>query len=325
MTPRRLGVLVLTLSIIGGLVPPTSGALLSIKCQAGKARASGKHALCRQKAEGSFAKSGNSQRYADALATCEAKYNLAWLRLEAGAAASGTACPSTGDGTAIKGVIDAHTTSIAGALAGGLLTDCPADLATCLAVPKAQLLKTGQASCFDDTGAAIPCSGTGQDGDVQAGLAPSHTDNGDGTVTDNHSGLMWEKKSRDGGLHDMFLNVSWSDAFAHVQNLNATSFAGYNDWRLPNINELIGLVDFGTQAPAVSSAFNTKCTLGCTVTTCSCTSGAYHYWSSTSGNPPMALAVSFYDGTVQAWWKSGDSPWYDPDLPVYARAVRGGS
>ena len=45
--------------------------------------------------------------------------------------------------------------------------------------------------------------GPGSDGDVQAGATLSYTDNGDGTMTDNNTGLMWEKKDDAGGIHDM--------------------------------------------------------------------------------------------------------------------------
>ena len=57
-------------------------------------------------------------------------------------------------------------------------------------------------TCFPATGETTP-HGPGSDGDVQAGLALSYTDNGDGTITDNNTGLMWEKKDDSGGIHDM--------------------------------------------------------------------------------------------------------------------------
>ena len=54
--------------------------------------------------------------------------------------------------------------------------------------------KTGQFLCYDNEGNVIDCAGTGQDGDLQMGRAspdPRFTDNGDGTVTDNLTGLIW--------------------------------------------------------------------------------------------------------------------------------------
>ena len=55
------------------------------------------------------------------------------------------------------------------------------------------LPKTGQTKCYETIGVEIPCAGTGQDGEIQAGVTwpePRFTDHGDGTVTDNLTGLM---------------------------------------------------------------------------------------------------------------------------------------
>ncbi|MBN1913791.1 MAG: DUF1566 domain-containing protein [Candidatus Omnitrophica bacterium] len=57
-------------------------------------------------------------------------------------------------------------------------------------------------------------------------------DNGDGTVTDMNSGLMWKK--------DEGPNLNWEEAMKHCQELN---LAGYNDWRLPTIREIGSLLD----------------------------------------------------------------------------------
>jgi hypothetical protein len=63
-------------------------------------------------------------------------------------------------------------------------------------------------------------------------------DNGDGTITDLATGLMWQKPD-DGITRD------WQEALAYAENL---IFAGYNDWRLPNAKELQSIVDY-TRAP----------------------------------------------------------------------------
>src|SRR5207244_11210691 len=111
---------------------------------------------------------------------------------------------------------------------------------------------------------------------LQKGAPLSYTDNGDGTITDNNTGLMWEKLSMDGSVHDVSNTYTWANAFAqHVATLNGTSFAGHTDWRVPNVKELQNIV------PAVSPAFNNNCTSGCTVLTCSCTASS-GYWSSTT-------------------------------------------
>src|SRR2546422_4574104 len=108
-----------------------------------------------------------------------------------------------------------------------------------------QLPATGQTTCWDSSGNVIPCAGTGQDGDLQKGAPLSYTDNGDGTITDNNTGLMWEKLSMDGSVHDVSNTYTWANAFAqHVATLNGTSFAGHNDWRMPNVKELESLMNY---------------------------------------------------------------------------------
>src|SRR5205809_7774747 len=70
-------------------------------------------------------------------------------------------------------------------------------------------------------------SHAGDDGDIQAGATLSYTDNGDGTITDNNTCLMWEKKSDNPGIHNVALIYTWDNAFdVHVATLNATNFAG---------------------------------------------------------------------------------------------------
>src|SRR5206468_4130957 len=104
---------------------------------------------------------------------------------------------------------------------------------------------TGQTTCWDSSGAVIPCAGTGQDGDMRAGVPLSYTDNGDGAITDNNTGLVWGKLSWDGSIHDVFNFYKWGDAFAvHVATLNSMRFAGHADWRLPNAKELLSIVNY---------------------------------------------------------------------------------
>ena len=107
------------------------------------------------------------------------------------------------------------------------------------------LPKTGQTSCWDSGGNAVACTGTGKDGDVQAGVPVKYVDGGNGTITDQVTNLTWEKKSKDGTFNDFRLIYTWDDAFrVHVATLNAQRFGGYNDWRLPNIRELLSLVNY---------------------------------------------------------------------------------
>jgi len=114
------------------------------------------------------------------------------------------------------------------------------------------LPKTGQTTCYN----ARECEGTGQDGEIQAGVAwpaPRFTDNGDGTITDNLTGLMWLK---DGNC---FSDMPWQEALDKVSDLNANAgaytcggyTATYNDWVLPNVNELESLINAEEPDPAV--------------------------------------------------------------------------
>jgi hypothetical protein len=179
-------------------------------------------------------------------------------------------------------------------------------------------IETGQALCYNGEGDTIPCAGTGQDGELKKGIAPSFTDNGDGTITDNNTGLMWEKLSDDGSIHDYDEGLyTWEEAFSvKIAELNSTSFAGHNDWRLPNLNELETIRNLGTQSPAVNSIFKTACTFDCTVLTCSCTVDDA-YWTSTTYvlDEISAWTVYFDDGDTYASGK---------DIENFVRAVRGG-
>lgn len=72
----------------------------------------------------------------------------------------------------------------------------------------------------------------GQDAHREINL-PSYTDNGDGTVTDNITGLMWQQNMGD--------QISYSDA---VSKADTMTLGGYSDWRVPTIKELYSLIQF---------------------------------------------------------------------------------
>lgn len=186
------------------------------------------------------------------------------------------------------------------------------------------------------SGHGLPASGQttsygpGSDGDIKAGATLSYRDNGDGTITDNNTGLMWEKKDDAGGIHDKDNNYTWgmnsspytmngSMVTSFLATLNAgAGFAGHTDWRIPNVKELQSIVDYEVPypGPTVNVLFNSGCSPGCTISTCSCTvSGCY--WSSTTYRlaPVYAWGVYFNFGLVDDTDKSYN---------YYVRAVRGG-
>lgn len=118
-----------------------------------------------------------------------------------------------------------------------------------------QLPQTGQTKCYDAAGAEIDCADTGQDGEIRAGVAwpdPRFVNNGDGTITDKLTGLIWAK---DAGTPTVGQcpggKKTWQEALDYVTCLNFNNYLGHSDWLLPNINELESLVNAGEQNPAV--------------------------------------------------------------------------
>jgi hypothetical protein len=69
-------------------------------------------------------------------------------------------------------------------------------------------------------------------------------DNGDGTITDRATGLMWTK-------NDSGKPMNWQKALEYAENLK---HAGYNDWRLPNAKELQSIIDYSS-APDARNRF----------------------------------------------------------------------
>ena len=122
----------------------------------------------------------------------------------------------------------------------------------------ANLPQTGQTKCYHQDGYEIDCPDTGQDGDIRAGVAwpdPRFTDNGDGTITDNLTHLMWLKDA------ECFGSITWQAALDAANGFNQDPASyncyqynhqalDYNDWRVPNINELESLVNAGKPSQA---------------------------------------------------------------------------
>ena len=125
--------------------------------------------------------------------------------------------------------------------------------------------------------------------------AGDFTDNGDGTVTDGNTGLMWQQD--EGG------QMSWEDAITYCEGL---SLAGYTDWRLPNIKELESITDDSLYYPAINTNFFPDAHMDA-------------YWSSTTydypGGTGTAWSVEFNYGSVHDYTKSNS---------YYVRCVRGG-
>ena len=156
--------------------------------------------------------------------------------------------------------------------------------------------KTGQAGCWDASGAPTSCAGTGQDGALQKGVSvsPRFTDNGNGTVKDNLTGLIWLKNANCFGFQAWAIALSNSNTLASGScGLTDGSVAGA--WRLPNVKELQSLIDFGQFFPALppGSPFSGVLSGG--------------YWSSTTDAsiPANAWIVNLGAGDVANGPKSG--------------------
>ena len=126
----------------------------------------------------------------------------------------------------------------------------------------ARVPQTGQTECWDAVGNPINCAGTGQDGDIQAGVvfpAQRFRDNGNGTVRDNLTGLIW---LQDASCDTLGPNGNgtgtWQQALDAANtlasgNCSLTDRSAAGDWRLPNVNELHSLLDVGNYNPAFPS------------------------------------------------------------------------
>ena len=131
--------------------------------------------------------------------------------------------------------------------------------------------------------------------------------NGDGTVNDTTTGLMWQQcndgQTWDGsGCGGSSATRTWYQAVDYVQTLNDVNYLGYSDWRLPTRNELQSLLNYKT-APLTLYPHS-----------------AGYFWSSTenAGDTGQAWQVSLFRGEVDGTPKNSVSPYY------YVRAVRGG-
>jgi hypothetical protein len=141
----------------------------------------------------------------------------------------------------------------------------------------APVAKTGQSTSY----------GSRDDGELERGImwpTPRFTDNSDGTVLDNLTGLIWTKNATCDGAKD------WTSALAYCNALSngacgLTDGSEAGDWRLPQIKELQSLIDYGEYTPALPSGHpftNVQSNV---------------YWSSTT--------ISFSTG--KAWYVNLDS------------------
>jgi hypothetical protein len=158
--------------------------------------------------------------------------------------------------------------------------------------------KTGQTLTYYDR----------DDGDLKMGVSwpnPRFTDNGDGTITDLFTSLMWSKNANclktqypdfdnDGSQGDG--GISWNHAFDFINGMNAELFSqcngGHHDWRLPNVNELRSLIDYSKFHLSLPSG-HPFIMVG--------DNGRFSYWTSTTdiGDSVYAFVIDFDFGLIK--------------------------
>ncbi len=174
---------------------------------------------------------------------------------------------------------------------------------------------TGQTTAYpaDKHDGIVGAVAVPDDGTLQRGASLRYTVLKNGTVKDQNTGLIWEMKCWGcGGLHDVTIGPPWSgdgsmdtiwDWLAQVNAEGGTGYAKHKDWRIPNVKELLSIVDYSVVNPATAPLFSSATGL--------------FYWSSTTyaGNPSTAWAVGFNVGGLGV---------FDKSFSFLVRAVRGG-
>lgn len=190
------------------------------------------------------------------------------------------------------------------------------------------IVDTGQTMFFNNEGAiSEPSPGDdfyGQDANFN-GATPNYTDNDDGTITDNITGLMWVKARGS--------KVTWDDA---VEGASSNRTGGYDDWRMPTIKELYSLFLFsGKNGNDVFSTnayipfidtdyFDFEYGSGIgdeRVIDCQDWSGT-EYVSTTQQDQQTVFGANFADGRLKGYKKYLPSNWTEYNT-LYVRYVRG--
>jgi hypothetical protein len=156
---------------------------------------------------------------------------------------------------------------------------------------------TGQTKCYQavDPYDEIPCAGTGQDGAYSINPM-SYTDHGNGTVTDNNTGLIWQKCSvgqiNDATCSGTAATYNWYEASGKYDSLRnpssqdvcgTLSWGGHTDWYLPPKKELMSIVDYSRSFPELTI------------------NEAYF---------PNTLSSSYWSSTEQVGFGTSNSAWY---------------
>jgi len=187
------------------------------------------------------------------------------------------------------------------------------------------IIDTGQDLCYDTSNViSCPQPGSpfyGQDAQYQSRQF-SFQDNGDGTVTDLNTGLMWQQ------MPELYNKKTFNEALAEADTF---SLAGYNDWRLPTIKELYSLIDFRGSSMMLSPYIDTSYfgfRFGDTSLGERVIDG--QYWSSTRyvgftmNGDSTAFGVNFADGRIKGYpAEPVGPPGNEFTMKSFVRYVRG--
>ncbi len=167
--------------------------------------------------------------------------------------------------------------------------------------PLSNTISKAMRSALPDTGQTVRYTQTfGEDSDF-TGNAPVYVDNGDGTVTDKVTGLMWQRI--DGG------EMTWENAKEYALKLK---LADHNDWRLPNSVELLSIMNHGKNGPAMDTEFFPR-------------SEARYWWTNaTRADDGSKVWVVNTGGAIGAHAKS-ETISAGGERPMHVRCVRGES
>jgi hypothetical protein len=208
--------------------------------------------------------------------------------------------------------------SIAGAEKGGMpvctqkLQTCEEDLQECQS--KARVPKTGQTYSLGQAYYSLPVD----DGALQLGVPlpnPRFTNNGNGTVTDNLTGLIWLQNA------NCFGQKLWDEALVAAKglkdgNCGLTDGSVAGDWRLPNVRELYSLINYNFFNPTLSNTAGTgQWTEGDPFLNVWNPINYGFYWSSTglSGSSVVIVVVMQIGGIT---WMPTESTIVGPVWPV---------
>jgi len=163
-----------------------------------------------------------------------------------------------------------------------LANGCSSD-ATSACVTGQVCERYGTAACADPNWVAWPVPNSQPDVTAGAPNPESYTDNGDGTVTDNVTALMWQQASP-------VATYTWDEAMAYCPTL---ALGGHDDWRLPSFIELYSLVDTEGSPPVPNVGYFRSPS----------ENGPLTFWSSTPvvQSTPAAFCVDFQDGHTNGY------------------------